>query len=674
MIRVRVVIGRYTPTRLMTITTQLYYNSAGYAWKTVYPNGDTIQYTSFDNLGNPTSRTDGRSVVTNYTYSDVENKLTDVAYPASTSLNVHIGYDSYGRTTSVSDGSGSHAFAYDDADNKTTDTTTYTGLAARTLTIGYNPDGSRSSLTLPDSTSFSYSYDGAGRAVGLSNPSGQSWSWSYADNNWLTQQNANGQIITTPTRDARGFITDLENQRNDMLHTTLSDYGIGFASNLTVGSMTASIPGAPSSFSGTNSYTHDTKLQLTQESSTRAGSYTNNQAYDTAGNSTTFKGSTNTFNNANQNTAYTHDGNGNPTTYKGTTLTFDAENRMTAYGSVLTAGYRADGLRAWKTTSAGTTYYLYDGDHPVEEMDGSGSKTAVMTFGPDGVLARTTSTRTLLYTFDALGQMAQQMEVSSGNIVASYLFDAWGTRAYSSSDTAAINDPYSGYGANAGYITDWETGLQLLGHRYYDPATGRFLNRDPIGMIGGINVYGYVSNSPLHLNDKTGFGPVEYDPSEGLAGLVGCLMSLIALLPPVVMPPSLGAALGFLACAAAVNCWLGRWSAMASYEGPEAACLAGALSSLFSQIWDNICQQISGCGMPQWFQDPVCFFISAVLGVIAGCAAGYFWGPFFSGWVGLITSLGLFVICADINSRWGPGHGGIPKRQPWRPPTAGRYD
>jgi len=46
-----------------------------------------------------------------------------------------------------------------------------------------------------------------------------------------------------------------------------------------------------------------------------------------------------------------------------------------------------------------------------------------------------------------------------------------------------------------------------LGWRYYDPAGGRFLQRDPIGIGGGFNVYAYVMNRPTRGADPLGLGP-----------------------------------------------------------------------------------------------------------------------------------------------------------------------
>ena len=86
-----------------------------------------------------------------------------------------------------------------------------------------DPDSRRRSLTLPDTTSYTDSYDAAGRHTRLTNTGGHTFSWTYSDNDWLTQQNSDGTLVTTPTRDNRGFITNLSNNRNDMMHTQLID-------------------------------------------------------------------------------------------------------------------------------------------------------------------------------------------------------------------------------------------------------------------------------------------------------------------------------------------------------------------------------------------------------------------------------------------------------------------
>ncbi|HET6387549.1 MAG TPA: RHS repeat-associated core domain-containing protein, partial [Armatimonadota bacterium] len=49
-----------------------------------------------------------------------------------------------------------------------------------------------------------------------------------------------------------------------------------------------------------------------------------------------------------------------------------------------------------------------------------------------------------------------------------------------------------------------ETRLVMMTHRYYDPLKGRFINRDPIGVAGGINLYGFVGNNPVTGADPEG--------------------------------------------------------------------------------------------------------------------------------------------------------------------------
>lgn len=54
-----------------------------------------------------------------------------------------------------------------------------------------------------------------------------------------------------------------------------------------------------------------------------------------------------------------------------------------------------------------------------------------------------------------------------------------------------------------GQQEDEETGLHYNRHRYYDPGSGRFVSKDPIGLAGGINVYQYVPN-PIVWIDPLG--------------------------------------------------------------------------------------------------------------------------------------------------------------------------
>ncbi|GAB4111886.1 MAG: hypothetical protein Kow00105_20410 [Phycisphaeraceae bacterium] len=52
--------------------------------------------------------------------------------------------------------------------------------------------------------------------------------------------------------------------------------------------------------------------------------------------------------------------------------------------------------------------------------------------------------------------------------------------------------------------------LQHVGWRWYDPSIGRFLQRDPIGIGGGLNEYAYCAGKPLAAVDPTGLLWGEY--------------------------------------------------------------------------------------------------------------------------------------------------------------------
>jgi RHS repeat-associated protein len=103
-----------------------------------------------------------------------------------------------------------------------------------------------------------------------------------------------------------------------------------------------------------------------------------------------------------------------------------------------------------------------------------------------------TASGTFYYLHDGLGSTIALVD-SSGNVVQSYEYDAFGAvRSQSGNQPTEYQF--------AGQDTD-PSGLQYLRARYYDPATGRFLSRDP---KGGLNGYAYAGNDPVDNADPSG--------------------------------------------------------------------------------------------------------------------------------------------------------------------------
>jgi RHS repeat-associated protein len=91
------------------------------------------------------------------------------------------------------------------------------------------------------------------------------------------------------------------------------------------------------------------------------------------------------------------------------------------------------------------------------------------------------------------------MTDSSGNIVNKYAYDHFG-QVIGSEETVPNAFKYVGqYG-----VMDEGNGYLFMRARYYDPETGRFISKDPIGLAGGINQFAYVGNNPINSVDPLG--------------------------------------------------------------------------------------------------------------------------------------------------------------------------
>ena len=91
-------------------------------------------------------------------------------------------------------------------------------------------------------------------------------------------------------------------------------------------------------------------------------------------------------------------------------------------------------------------------------------------------------------------------------------YDAFGAVSHVSGTTPT---PFTFAGGQA-YQSDADSGLKLLGNRYYDSDSGRFLSADPAQ--SGDNWYAYVGNNPLRHTDPTGL--TSAPPSDGSSNCV----------------------------------------------------------------------------------------------------------------------------------------------------------
>jgi RHS repeat-associated protein len=98
---------------------------------------------------------------------------------------------------------------------------------------------------------------------------------------------------------------------------------------------------------------------------------------------------------------------------------------------------------------------------------------------------------------DHLGT-TRYMSRDSGNVFEPVAYSAFGEQV------SGVDFHFYGYAGAWGYRANYGFPFLHVGARYYDPATGRFLQRDPIGINGGINIYTYVRNAATTVVDPHG--------------------------------------------------------------------------------------------------------------------------------------------------------------------------
>jgi RHS repeat-associated protein len=209
--------------------------------------------------------------------------------------------------------------------------------------------------------------------------------------------------------------------------------------------------------------------------------------------------------------AYLYDNDGSRTGIKTVSLTYDASERLIASGSNATYVYDGLGERLKKKVGLATTLFAYDNDgHLIGEYNATGKSPLETIYLGDMPVALNNNGTTYFIHAD-YRNTPRQIDNAAGQAV-------WLWNPQPFGDNLPNNNP-SGLGAFTynlrfpGQYYDSESGFFYNYYRTYDPASGRYLEVDPLGLASGINPYIYAYANPLRWVDPLGLAGNEESES-----------------------------------------------------------------------------------------------------------------------------------------------------------------
>ena len=218
----------------------------------------------------------------------------------------------------------------------------------------------------------------------------------------------------------------------------------------------------------------------------------------------------------------TYDEIGNPLSYyNGSSYTFTWNGRelatATKRSTSVSYKYGADGLRTQKTVGSTVYNYYYADGRLVRQTWGSNYMDFL--YDESGNAYSFVYNGTQYYYVRNLQGDVVKILNTSGTVVATYTYDAWG-KVTNSGNVVGQYNPIR----YRGYYYDTDTGFYYLQSRYYDPAIKRFINADDASLIGvngdfiSLNLYSYCLNNPVMCSDESGYAPewLEWTLDKGI--------------------------------------------------------------------------------------------------------------------------------------------------------------
>jgi len=426
----------------------------------------------YDPLGNKTALIDEDGRTTSYQY-DKNNRLILETFPDGNSVRYE--YDLAGRLTKMTDSIGVTTYQYDNRGSLISKTDPF----GQTVGYVYDPVGNKASIAYPGDREVQYSYDQyndlieirdwlsnitrytydlADELIGVNLPNGDITTYDYDDAGRLVYQDSEtggGQPICEYTIELDEVGNRVAIDYNQPILPSISvteeviDYAYDDADRLVK--------------AGDVNYVFSNRGDLVQK---RVGTSTTNYTYDS------------------------HDWL--------TQMAKVAEQWLYSYDG---QGHRIDG-----TSSAGTARYTIDssgGDmwDVLAETSTDNTPKYYYIYGLGlAYLIDAHTEEPLFYHYDPMSSTVALTNLF-GSVVGEYSYDEFGKL---NACSCVTSNPYQ-YVGKFGVATAPE-GILYMRARYYDPALGIFLSRDPVvgAMDGFTSFYHYVNNTPISFIDPSG--------------------------------------------------------------------------------------------------------------------------------------------------------------------------
>ncbi|MGW4643471.1 RHS repeat domain-containing protein [Sphaerisporangium sp. NPDC004334] len=417
--------------------------------------------TSYDALGRP------------YSTTDADGNTTTTAY------------DTSGRVTTVNDGKGTYTYTYDGADaagrtERRGLPTQITASTVGTFTAAYDAGGNLVQQVYPNGLTATGGWDDTGKQTRLTYAkSGTTWlaftAVPDADGRTVETAGPNGSLQHY-TYDIAGRLTKVADTYNLSCETRI--YGFDVDTNRT---SRASYPAADDGSCSTST----TPTTITHTFDTADRIIDSGYSYDAFGRTTAVPAAS-TANGAAATVGY----------YVG-----DMVRTLTQASTTKTFALDPLGRIRQTTSAAGaqTNHYTDDGDSPAWINEANGTWTRYVT-AFTGLEATQTSGGTVTL---HLTNLHGDLVATSGNSSSATGVDTYAEQSeYGVDRVGNTTDRYEWLGG-AQRTSDTVADIVLMGVRLYNPATGRFLQVDPVEG-GSANRYEYAAGDPVNNYDLDG--------------------------------------------------------------------------------------------------------------------------------------------------------------------------